>query len=225
MTGTPTATAAGGNGKPLVPANAKFRGMYLEEWSVLYGEWFVGNDWGPGTDIPDTVNKMRLLPAAGQPGDHVREITVKTGTGFVLPPMFIFGELYLDGSSDDPDFVFPDADWAVDPNLGPLVGINVLDYFYMTTHTEFKLNGAVILSGVTSGMEERHYGPVYFDSPIPYDEVAPNGAVAAAWTFGVGAVFTPLPRGTHTLELTTEYDNIFFVNSVFHFVYTINVTK
>jgi hypothetical protein len=199
--------------------------MSLEEWSVLWTERFVGNEFGTGSDIPDTVKKVRLLPASSIPDDYEFHITVGPGTGLVLPAMFIFGEIYADGSADDPDFVFPDEPWAVDPNLGSLAGINIVDYLYMTAQTEVKLDGKVLLSGVASDLEDYHFGPTFFDSPIVYEETLPNNAVAAWWCFGVGAVYTPLSKGTHTLEITTVFDNIFFGHVNFHYIYHIDVSK
>lgn len=219
------ATAGGGNNNPLLPPDEDFRGRSLGEWSVLWTQWFVENALGSGSSIPDTVNKVRLLLEATAPGNYESDVTVKPGTGFVFPAMFIYGEIYADGSSDDPGFVFPDEPWAVDPNLGSLAGIGLLDYLYLTTHVEVKVNGTVVLSGQASDLEDYHFGPTYFDSPIVYEETLPNNAVAAAWCFGVGAVYSPLPKGSHTVELNTIFDNIFFGHAEFHYIYHINVTK
>src|SRR5262245_55082579 len=85
---TPRATAGGGKGSPLLPPNARLHGRSLEEWTVLWVEWFIENHLGSGSDIPETVDKMRLLPAESVPGDYEYNITVRQGTGFVLPAMF-----------------------------------------------------------------------------------------------------------------------------------------
>lgn len=212
------ATAGGGQGSPLLPPNAHFRGKSLEEWNVLWVEWFVRTNLAGETDLPDTVKKTRLLPAAFVPGDYEFDITVPPGTGLVLPAMFIFGEIYADGSMDDPTFVFG-------PEFGDLEGLNILDYLYATTQTEVKLDGEVLLSGVASDLADYHFGPTYFDDPIFYEETQANNAVAAIWTFGVGAVYTPLSKGTHTMEVTTVFDNIFFGQVEFHYTYHIVVTK
>jgi hypothetical protein len=223
-TAAPRAMAGGGKGGPLLPPNAHFRGQSLEGWSVLWVEWFIDNHFGPGLGIPDTVDKMRLLPAENVPGDYAYGINVRQGTGLVLPAMFIFGELYADGSVDDPNFVFPDEPWAVDPNLGSLAGITLVDYLYMTARTEVELDGDVLLSGVASDLDDYQFGPTYFDGPIFYAETQPNDAVAALWTIGVGAVYTPLSKGAHTMEVTTVLENIFFGHAEFHYTYHITVS-
>jgi hypothetical protein len=224
----PESIAAKPNPKPkppLLPPNANFRGNSLEEWNVLFTEQFVRTNLAGETGVPDTVKKVRFLPAAYVPDDYVFNITIPEGTGLVMPGMFIFGEIYEDSSMDDPNFIFPDEDWAYDPNLGSLAGMNIVDYLYLTAYVQVKYNGKVLLSGVASDLDDYHFGPTYFDSPIVYQDTLPNGAVAAAWCIGVGCVYTPLSKGNHTLEVSTVYDNIFFGYVEFNYVYNIKVKK
>lgn len=109
------------------------------------------------------------------------------------PPLFIFGELYDDGTEDDPN----------DP---------IIDFFFETTSVEARLDGKVLLEGVASELGEYRFGPLPFDEPIFYAEPQPRGpdlhAVAALFVLGVGSVYRPLPVGEHTLVITV--DSLFF---------------
>lgn len=177
-----------------VPPNAKFRGKSLEQWSLLSTEWQIATGLGRVTDLTDTVNGVRFLPGSFQSSEL--DIVLTAGTPFVSSSWFVFGELYDDLSSDNPE----------DP---------IIDFILETAEVETTLNGQVIISGNAAQLDELMFGPAYFEEPIFYAEPQPRGenlnSVAALFVFGIGAVYHPLPVGEHTL--VTEVDSLFFGQS------------
>jgi hypothetical protein len=178
-----------------LPAGAKFRGKSLVEWSFLQNEWRIATGLG-GQSLPDTIQKTRLVPGPFSPDDVEFDVEVSPGTALVLPPFFAFGELYDDGSFDDPN----------DPFLA-----SIIDQVYNETELTVSLDGNVVLSGTPAELGAYAYGfdePLYFDEPIVYDEPIDKGgglfSVAALWTLGVGAVFHPLPPGEHTIQVVQD---------------------
>lgn len=121
----------------------------------------------------------------GTPG----QVTVKTGTFLFLPIKSIWGELYTDGSMDDPNGTFNGyriADWF--PNLtlwqtldGSLVRVNLEDYLTPLT---------------------------WWDHPIYHAETSSWNSVAGVWFQGVGFIIKPLTPGIHTL--TSHVEDPFF---------------
>jgi hypothetical protein len=177
-----------------LPAQAKFRGKSLAEWSFLQNEWVIATGLG-GQTLPDTVDKLQFLPGPFGPGSHEFEVVVPVGTALVSPPLFAFGELYEDGSFDDPN----------DPFLA-----GIIDTVFNETQLDVRLDGDVVLSGTPAELGDYAYGfdgPLYFDEPIVYAEPQDRGginAVAALWTTGVGAIYHPLSPGEHTLEVVQD---------------------
>ncbi|HJQ80487.1 MAG TPA: PEP-CTERM sorting domain-containing protein [Lacipirellulaceae bacterium] len=180
--------------KQPVPAQGKFRGKTLAEWSFLQNEWIIATGLG-GQTLPDTVNKMQFLPGPFGAGTHEFDVVVPAGTGLVSPPFFAFGELYEDGSFDDPN----------DPFLA-----GIIDTVFNETQLDVTLDGKLVLSGTPAELGEYAYGfddPLFFDEPIVYAEPQDRGginAVAALWTAGVGAIYHPLSPGEHTLEVVQD---------------------
>jgi hypothetical protein len=180
-------------GQP-APANAKFRGKTLAEWSFLQNEWIIATGLG-GQTLPDTVGKMQFLPGPFSPGTHEFDVVTAPGTSLVSPPFFAFGELYDDGSFDDPN----------DPGLA-----EVIDIVFNETQLDVSLDGKLVLSGTPAELGGYAYGfddPLFFDEPILYAEPQDRGgknAVAALWTTGVGAIYHPLAPGEHTLNVVQD---------------------
>jgi hypothetical protein len=180
-------------GQPM-PANAKFRGKTLAEWSFLQNEWVIATGLG-GETRPDTVQKMKFLPGPFGAGVHEFDVVVAPGTSLVSPPFFAFGELYEDGSFDDPN----------DPFLA-----GIIDTVFNETQLDVTLDGKLVLSGTPAELGGYAYGfdgPLFFDEPIFYAEPQDRGginAVAALWTTGVGAIYHPLSPGEHTLEVVQD---------------------
>jgi hypothetical protein len=175
-------------GQPLPPV-AKFRGATVAEWSTLQNEWAIATGLGEGTDIPDTIAKVRFLPGSFGGGDFDFDVTIGKGTAIAFSPWFAFGETYNDGTPpDDPD----------DPFLAGLI-----DLIFEERTVDVWLDGELVQSGTLNELADFAYGPTYFNEPIPYaDQTGP--AVAAIWTIGVGAVFHPLPPGEHTILVMTD---------------------
>jgi hypothetical protein len=176
---------AGGDPSPLVPPNSHAYGKSFEEWNVLYARWFVETNLG-GQMPSDTVGHVRLLPARSTPGTYEFNVTLKPGTPFVAPPFPTFGEAYNNGTPDD------------DPDDPFIVMVEAL------THVRVVLDGRTLMDDTAADLAKYHYGPVYFDPPIPYAEPTDYDSTSAIWTEGIGAVYQPLPVGRHTLVNTAE---------------------
>jgi hypothetical protein len=180
-------------GQPM-QANAKVRGKTLAEWSFLQNEWIIATGLG-GQTLPDTVGKMQFLPGPFGPGVHEFDVVTTPGTSLVSPPFFAFGELYEDGTFDDPN----------DPFLA-----GIIDIVFNETQLDVSLDGKQVLSGTPAELGGYAYGfddPLFFDEPIFYAEPQDRGsinAVAALWTTGVGAIYHPLSPGEHTLKVIQD---------------------
>jgi hypothetical protein len=124
-----------------------------------------------------------------------------------LPPWFAFGELYADGSEDDPD----ELAWLIELLLD-------------TTFVMTELDGEVLLAGTGSELADYNFGPTYFDEPVYYAEETPYGSVAALWAVGVGSVYHALPPGEHTL-VQTHFSPLFGQTEPQVFIYHIVVGK
>lgn len=191
-------------GSPLLPPNATFRGKSYDEWNLLNTQRTVATGLG-GQVLPDTVQGVRLLPGEFAPGKFEFHIEVDAGTALVFPSFFVFGELYDDGTFDD-----------------PVALAELVELIFATTTIETRVDGEVVLSGSGSELGDFLYGPTFFDEPIPYEEPQPRGpglnAVAALWGTGIGSVYRPLPVGEHTL--VSIVDSAFFGQ----FEYTYHIT-
>lgn len=200
---TATATPEPKRASVLHPSHANLRGRSVEEWNALAIIWRVANGLG-GQSLPDTVDGVRFLGGAFSPGDYEFDVRVPSGTSLAFPAFFVFGELYDDGSSDNPEDPF-------------------LDFIFETTTVEMRLDGKVIRSGLASDLDA--FGPVPLDEPIFYEEPQPRGpelnAVAATFVLGTANLFQPLPPGEHTLE-TTVSSAVF---GEFHYTHHIEVTR
>jgi hypothetical protein len=194
----------GQNGQSaLLPPNANFRGQSFEEWNVLALEWEIATGLG-GQDLPDTVKKVRFLPG-NFAGDEF-DIQIEPGTAIACPVWPVFGELYDDGTQDDPSDPF-------------------IQFLYTVTTINSQLDGEVLLQGLASDLDSYSFGPVVLDEPIFYAEPQPRGpglnSIAATFVFGTGSVYHPLPVGMHTLVIDVQ--NPFLGD--YHTTYHISVSQ
>jgi hypothetical protein len=196
----PTVAFGQGGQSPLLPPNANFRGTSYDVWNAQWVAWNVATGLG-GQDLPDTVAKVRYLPGAFGPGTYTGEFTIAPGTAIVFPSLWAFGELYEDGSFDDP------------AEFGPIIQL-----FYETSFIEASFDGQIVLHGLASDLPEYQFGITEFEEPIYFEETNDHGAVAAIWTAGLGSIYGPMPVGTHTLHLVA--DTAFFGR----FEYTYHIT-
>jgi hypothetical protein len=182
---------------PLLPPDAHFQGRSMPEWNILASEFAIATGL-TGQERPDTIGRVRFLPYYGA---TEFSIELDPGTAIAFPPFFVFGELYDDGTQDDPNDPF-------------------IDVLLETATVETRLNGRVLLQGVASELEAYAFGPVNFDQPIWYAEPQPRGpglnAVAAMIVFGVGSVYRPLPVGEHTLEITVDSEFFGLIERTYH---------
>jgi hypothetical protein len=169
-----------------MPGDASFRGKSFEEWNVDALEWELATGLG-GQDLPDTVKGVRFFPG-NFVGDEF-DIHLEPGTAFAFPVWPVFGELYDNGSQDNPD----------DP---------IIETLYNTTTIECRLDGEVLLEGIAADLAAYSFGPFVLDEPIFYAQPQPRGgsvnAIAATFVFGIGAVYHPLPPGEHTLVIDVK---------------------
>lgn len=177
---------------PPLPPQANVKGKSLAEWTVIQNEWAIADGLGGGTDLPNPVKKMLLLPGSFGGGDFEFDVVIPKGTGIVSSPWFAFGELYEDGTSDDPDAL-----------------ADLIDFIFMERTVDVWLDGQLVQSGTLNELSAFTYGPTFFDAPIPYAEPQDRGpgfpaAVAAIWTVGIGGLYHPLNPGVHTLIVMTD---------------------
>jgi hypothetical protein len=193
---------------PLMPPQSNSFGKSFQEWNALQTQYALATGLGT-VAVSDTVRNVRLLPGDFTTATPVFNIDLAPGTPFVAAPFFVFGERY-----DDPNV--PDDD--------PVAIAAFLEEVFADAHITIELDGRVLLDG--SGTELRPYlwGPVYLNNPVVYNTPIPRdvdlNAVAALWTMGFGAVYSPLSVGQHTLVYKVQ--SAFFGDS--QFTYNIRVS-
>jgi hypothetical protein len=199
----------------LVPPNSNAFGKSFEEWNVLHAQRAIAEVFGGGSDVPETVRRVRLFPGNFHTGPFEFDITLRPGTPFVSAPLLIFGETY-----DDPRVADDDPE---DPFI-----VDLIDNIEVVT----VLDGQVLMDGAVAELEQFKFGPVFFEEPIAFDPPQPRGtdrlpggeelfAIGAVWVQGVGAVFRPLPPGEHTLVQSFEHELL----GRFEFTYNITVRR
>jgi len=204
---TPLPPAPGQDGRPtpLLPSSATYRGRRVADWCFLADQVNISNGLG-GQDLPDSIDGVRILPGAFVPSSSEFDIDLGVQTGIVSTPWFVFGELYDDGTYDDPAAL-----------------AEFLEVIFETTYIDTRLDGRTLLQGQASDLAAYGYGPRYFDQPIDYTEPIERGedlyAVAALWTMGIGSFYVPLSPGRHTLTYVVDSD--FF--GLFEYTYNITV--
>lgn len=184
---------------PANPSQSKPYGNSLTQWMMLYQTWHLQGQ-APQTG---TIGRVKLLPipqqiTANPPCSDIEqfttgslEMTLKTGSPFVLPVTFIVGESYVD------NIVPPDQpnDFLKDSLLGADITVT--------------LDKKPILESPADN-EVAFFGPAYFPEPIVHNppqlryndlELGDIYATAAIWSEGIGFVHPPLPVGKHTLHI------------------------
>lgn len=185
---------------PANPSQSKAYGNSLTQWMMLHQAWYLqGQDSQTGVigrvnllPIPQQVpTPIPPVPDVDQFSTGSLDITLKTGSPFVLPVISLVGESYVD------NIVPPDqpSDFLKDSLLG--ADINVT------------LDGKAILQSPADN-EYAFFGPAYFPEPVVYSEpqfryndtvLGDIYAAAAIWAEGIGFVHPPLRVGKHTLHL------------------------
>ena len=175
---------AGSVAPRIAPPNSKAFGKTLTEWNTIYWERTL-------TAGESKVGRVQLLPMPA--GDFVGgsgteddplvfagqlEITLASGTPFVLPLFAWIGERYEDGSEDP---TIPD------------------DELIALIHPNLTIDGKTIMSD--DNKVAFYIGPTWFDQPIMYPEPDEYGAFAAIWFQGFGIVSQPLSVGEHVIHL------------------------
>lgn len=179
--------------KAAQPSSNAF-GQTFGEWLRDYVAWLYGS--GPG---PMPQNNVLYLPI---PNHGVLEdwdgkdiwvdetnVTMKTGTKFVLPILCWYGETY------DPNWIDPmtgvpipdDQPWSQDWFLPPLGEVEVL------------LDGVPLVNAANQA--DLYFGPIAFKDTIWYDEASVYHSIGAIWCQGIGVIVPPLSAGKHTLTL------------------------
>lgn len=199
------------------PPQSKAYGHTLSEWMGMYLLWYLG------IEESDHVGKVQFLPlpvgvpvdgsgTAADPATLVGEldITLKPGTPFVLPVVFWYAEVYMDGTVDPfmPDAVFTES--------------NVL----------VTIDGKVIINSERDDLSSFYVPPTAYDPVMYYDAPTPYGSVGVIGYQGLAFVHVPLSVGKHTIVLHSEFiavvdDPNHPVNAgqVFHNTWNITVKK
>jgi hypothetical protein len=185
----------------IVPAG-DFRGKSLDQWGLDYQQWGLKTGLG-GQTLPDTVDGVRFLPP-NLGSEFVANLTIQQGTPLVFLPFNVFGEIYDNGTQDNPN----------DP---------VIDEIFETSTIRTTFNGNVVLEGLASEFPDRTFGVTVFDEPILYAQPQPRGfglnSVTAIFGTGITAIFDMLPLGQHTIAHV--YNSPFFGGT---FTATYNIT-
>lgn len=218
---TATVVAKPGD-SPLMPPNANYRGLTFEEWNALAVEIDVSNAWG-GEELPNTFKRTLFLRNGLWLLEDEFDVQVSPGTALVIPAFFIVGELY--------DLYIGDIQYEDDPNYPHPYDPEktIIDFLNESTVVELKFDGEVILGGIAADLVEYQFGVTYFDEPVFYEIPQNRGfadAVASIFTFGVGAVFHPLPPGEYTIESSYVVDAPPFIPlTVANYTFNITVSK
>ena len=174
------------------PGGSHAFGKSLTEWMTL------DNSWRLGGEQSNPEGKMVFLPdissEAADGGEWVYDedsntwtyaaeidVALEPGQKFAMPLIYFYGEVYEDGTEDDPD------DYDVEALLAAY-------------DIQVSLDGDLILDTTDEDIGDSFYGPAYFDETIEFDEPNPySGGIGATWVAGYGFVHQPLSTGEHTL--------------------------
>jgi hypothetical protein len=160
--------SAGGNGNQspgVLPPNSHAYGKSLSEWLELFMVDYLEHVYC-GKTLPSKVGNVQFLNALC-PAD----VTVKAGTALLGGVLAWYGELYEDGSIDDPS-----VDW-----LAGTIG-------------EVTLDGRTIVPNL-----ENYYVPIrWLREPVLYQEPTDYGSIATVYVEGYAFLIAPLPVGVHT---------------------------
>ena len=182
-------------GGPMPPGSHAF-GRSLSGWMSSYWASLLSGERQPGS-----VGKVVFMPLP-EDFNGERDVTLRPGEKFVMPMLAFNGDLYEDGTEDDPDG-FPATIFT---------GADVM----------LMMDGKVVLDSEFEDLNDYFFEifyaePIVFPEPIP----RPDGrvAVAAPWVKGIGFAYPPLSRGEHTMELL-----VYVPDFDFGFLNTWNIT-
>jgi len=210
-------------GPPAVasPPQSNAFGKSLGEWLFLYWDWYFktsqyfGND---PTAAPDHVGHVQFLSLDmdefGTPYERngitflpaSKNVTMDSGSPFVLPVLTFNGENYLNGI---PIVADPKAAW-------PLSSIT-------TGSALVTIDSKTIMNSAVDNLSDFAAGPFDFNPPIAYGTdpqfrypvwlttttaaTDPGYAIAAIWAEGIGFINGPLSVGTHTLHVLSAFND------------------
>ena len=193
----------------------QLKGKSLDAWFKSYFQWYhTGSK--PRKYVVDGVRYLPLpqpdsiavdpthpFPDLAWFGGTV-DISVKASQFLLVPVSAWNGESYKDGTPpDDLPSILQDLD------------------VFNGTDVTIKMDGKTVFSGTAAQLSKFHFGPVYFDQPIPYAHPTSYGAIAAIWEEGTGIFYRPHGVGPHTLEIVAitpvlgiAFDNIWNIKVV-----------
>lgn len=174
-----------------VPGHSVAYGKSLGEW--LQAWWKASL-----TGSSNYIGRVCLLPtpngdlvegdfSAENPATFVGHLdyTLKTGTPFVLPIAFWFGESYLPGTpvAENPDPPLPK--WTFD-----------------NAHIKIQVDGKTIIDNTNKS--QFYVAPAYYNPPLAYPEPTGYGSISTDFIQGYCFVHQPLSKGVHTIALESE---------------------
>jgi len=169
------------------PGHSSAYGKTLGEWMV---GWFEGQFGASDGDGDGKVVYLKFPAFEDYTIDtdtwtaySELDQTLEPGTAFAYPIRLAYGEVYEDGTEDDPD----DPLWSPDA---------IMDVELLVT-----VDGETLIDSAEDDLEDWFFGPEYFDETIEYDEPTGYGAVGAVWVQGLGFVHTPLSKGDHVVHI------------------------
>lgn len=179
------------NGGPLIaPGNAHAYGASLTEWLSTYWRWYYS-----GADPAQSrVGRVQLL---GLPNG-----TQVSGTGTPADPALLRGELEVTLTTGTP-FVLPEFAWVWEryqgypatPDDVPMADAVALG----SAHPVLTIDGRTVLSEANKAA---YYVPnTAFDPIVVYAAPSSYGSVAALSFQSLGVVGHPLPVGQHVIHL------------------------
>ena len=154
-------------------------------WLVSYWDWFMGDGAG-------SLRGVKFLPLPegeetggsftfDDPGVLEGEVTVslRRGESFMVPIVTWIGELYEDGSEDEPleESVMNEGEFLV------------------------TIDGRTVAHKAAGRSSPLYSAAHDFDEPILYDEPTDYGSIGALWAQGFPLVHHPLPPGRHVMKL------------------------
>src|SRR4051812_34873296 len=82
----PSLSPGQGGQSPLVPPQSHAFGESFQDWNVLWSQRAIEVGLAGGTDIGETIDRVRLLPNSLSPGTFDFDVTLPPGTPFVDAP-------------------------------------------------------------------------------------------------------------------------------------------
>jgi hypothetical protein len=173
---------------------AQFNGKSLDQWFKSYYQWYHNGSH----PLRYAIGGVRFLPLPqpvsipvdpNNPYPQLSwfggklDISMKANQYLLISLSAWNGERYNNGTPDDAPSILLDYDVFNDTTIS--ITVDRKPFF----------------TGTAQQLNTYHFGPVYFDQPIPYSQPHDNGAIAAIWEEGTGLLYPPLAEGRHTLEI------------------------